>query len=435
MPGTAEPTDARTSSGTTSTVDSRPVTAALIATVVFVTAIAPLATDMYVPAFPDVARDLGASATQVQLTLTTFFVGMAAGQLVGGPVSDQRGRRRPLLAATVVMLVASVACALAPNLTAMATARLMQGFAGGWAMVIARAVVVDLASGTQLVRALNLVQGVGGVAPIVAPLLGGLILQVAHWRAPFWGISGLVVAMAVVAWRVVPESLPPERRHAGGLRAFASGARAVLGNRSYVGYVVVAAAAMIGLFAYVATSAFILRSMNGLSPIAYSVDFAANAGGMTLTALLAARLAGRVPTRAVILVGQVIALAGGLAMLAGALWWGTPLVLSMACFFALMSSVGLIWGNAGALAAEAVPEHPGTGSAVLGMLQWGTAGIAAPIAGLGGSGTAVPMAVLMITGAAVSILGLLVLARSASPSPAHTLGPRTTCPTPPLPEA
>jgi DHA1 family bicyclomycin/chloramphenicol resistance-like MFS transporter len=340
---------------------------------------------------------------------------MAAGQLVGGPVSDQRGRRRPLLAATAVMLAASVACALAPDIAAMSGARFVQGFAGGWAMVIARAVVVDLARGTQLVRALNLVQGVGGVAPIAAPLLGGLVLQVADWRAPFWVISVLVIAMAVVAWRVVPESLPPGRRHAGGLAAFASGAREVLGDRSYVGYVVVAAASMIGLFAYVATSAFVLRSMNGLSPIAYSVDFAANAAGMTLTALLAARLAGRVPTRRVILVGEVVALAAGLVMLAGALWWGTPLVLAVVCFFALMSSVGLIWGNAGALAAEAVPDHPGTGSAVLGMVQWGTAGIAAPLAGLGGTGTAVPLAVMMTAGSAVSMLGLVVLTRPAHP--------------------
>ncbi|NAZ87219.1 Bcr/CflA family efflux MFS transporter [Kineococcus sp. T90] len=367
---------------------------------------------MYVPAFPDVARDLATTATGVQLTLTTFFVGMATGQLIGGPFSDQRGRRRPLLAATVLMLAASIACALAPTIALMAAARFVQGFAGGWAMVVARAVVVDLASGTQLVRVLNLVQGVGGIAPIVAPLLGGAILQVSGWRAPFWVIAALVVLMIVVVFAVVPESLPPERRHAGGLATFARDARAVLGERDYVGYVLVAAAAMVGLFAYVATSSFVLRSMNGLSPLAYSVDFAANAAGMTLAALLAARLAGRVPTRAVVLVGQLLALAAGVLMLVGALFFGTPLVVAVVSFFTFMVAIGLLWGNAGALAAEAVPEHPGTGSAVLGMLQWGTAGLAAPIAGLGGEGTAVPVAVMMTAGAAVSIFGLLVIARS-----------------------
>jgi DHA1 family bicyclomycin/chloramphenicol resistance-like MFS transporter len=401
------------------------ISAALVATVVFLTGIAPLATDMYVPAFPAVAHDLHATATQVQLTLTTFFAGMAAGQLLGGPASDQLGRRRPLLAATVLMLAASAACALAPGIGAMAVARFVQGFAGGWAMVIGRAVIVDLAHGVQLVRALNVVQAVGGIAPIVAPLLGGLILQVGDWRAPFWVITALVVGMIAAAYLAVPESLPPERRHAGGLRTFAEDARAVLGNRQYVGYALVSASVMVALFAYVATSAFILESMNGLSPLAYSVAFAANAGGMTGTALLAARLAGRVATRRVILAGQVLALAAGLAMLAGARWLGTPLPLAIACFFALMAAIGLIWGNAGALAADAVPGHPGTGSAVLGMLQWGTAAVAAPLAGLGGTGTAVPMAVLMTAGAAVSMLGLgLSRSRTAAPPAAVRAGGR-----------
>ena len=395
------------------TAAGRPVPATLIGTVVLLTAIAPLATDMYVPAFPDVARDLGTSATAVQLTLTTFFTGMALGQLVGGPVSDQRGRRGPLLAAVAVVLLASIACALAPTIAVMAAARFVQGFAGGWAMVVGRAVVVDLARGAHLVRSLNLVQGVGGIAPVLAPLLGGVVLQVSDWRAPFWTIALITAATGVAVWVLVPETLPRHERHTGGLATFAVAARQVLGNRHYVGYLLVCSAMMVALFAYVATSAFVLRSMNGLSPLAYSVSFAANAAGMTVAALVAARLAGRVPTRSVIAVGQVLALVAGLVMLAGALWLGTPLVPALACFFALMVAVGLVLGNAGALASAAVPQHPGTGSAVLGMLQWGTAGVAAPLAGLGGQHTAVPVAVMMTAGAAVSLVALLAVARPA----------------------
>ena len=387
------------------------VTSGLVATVVFLTAIAPLATDMYVPAFPQVAGDLQATATQVQLTLTTFFVGMALGQLVGGPVSDQRGRRRPLLAAVVAMALASVVCALAPTITVMMAARLVQGFAGGWAMVIGRAVVVDLATGAQLVRVLNLVAAVGGVAPVVGPLVGAVILQLSHRRVSFWVVAALGVAMVVAVLVAVPETLPPQRRHAGGLRAFVLAGRQVLRNRRYVGYLVVSGSAMGALFAYVATSAFVLQSMNGMSPIAYSVDFAANAGGMTLAALVAARLAGRVATRRVILVGQVAALAAGAGMLVGSLWFDTPLVVALVCFFVLMTAQGLIGPNGGALASAEVPEHPGTSSALLGFVQWVAAGTIAPLAGLGGDGTAVPMAVLMVAGAAVSMLGLLVLAR------------------------
>jgi len=368
---------------------------------------------MYVPAFPQVAGDLAATATQVQLTLTTFFVGMALGQLVGGPVSDQRGRRRLLVAAVLAMSLASVVCALTPTIGVMMAARFVQGFAGGWAMVIGRAVIVDLATGARLVRVLNVIAGVGGIAPVVGPLVGAVILQLSHWRVSFWVVAVLGLVMTVAVLVAVPESLPPERRHGGGLRTFLVAGREVLRNRDYVGYLVVAGSAMGALFAYVATSAFVLQSMNGLSPIAYSVDFAANAAGMTLAALLAARLAGRVATRTVILVGQVAALAAGVAMLVGALWFDTPLLLAIICFFVLMTAQGLIGPNGGALASAAVPEHPGTGSAVLGFVQWVAAGTVAPLAGLGGEHTAVPMAGLMIAGAAISLVGLLVLARPA----------------------
>ena len=389
--------------------------AGLVATVVFLTAIAPLATDMYVPAFPRVAGELTATATQVQLTLTTFFVGMALGQLVGGPVSDQRGRRRPLLAAVLVMSLASVVCALTPTIGLMMVARALQGFAGGWAMVIGRAVIVDLATGAQLVRVLNVIASVGGIAPVVGPLLGAVILQLSHWRVSFWVVAALGIAMVGAVLVAVPETLPPERRHGGGLTAFVGAGREVLRNRRYVGYLVVSGAAMGALFAYVATSAFVLQSMNGLSPIVYSVDFAANAGGMTVAALVAARLAGRTATRTVILVGQVAALAAGVAMLVGALWFDTPLLVAVASFFVLMTAQGLIGPNGGALASAEVPEHPGTGSALLGFVQWVAAGTIAPIAGLGGDDTAVPMAVIMVAGAVASMVGLLVLARPAGP--------------------
>src|SRR4051794_38991076 len=139
------------------------LTTAVVVNVILLTMIAPLATDMYVPGFPAVGHDLQASATGVQLTLTTFFVGMALGQLVGGPVSDQRGRRRPLLVALVVMLLASLVCALSPTIAAMLLARFVQGFSGGWAMVIGRSIVIDLASRARMVRVLNLVQGVAGI--------------------------------------------------------------------------------------------------------------------------------------------------------------------------------------------------------------------------------------------------------------------------------
>ncbi|MFF5229919.1 multidrug effflux MFS transporter [Dactylosporangium sp. NPDC000521] len=399
------------------------LTTALIATVIFLTAIAPLATDMYVPAFPSVAVDLSATATQVQLTLTTFFVGMALGQLVGGPVSDQYGRRRLLIAAILAMTVASVVCAITPSIGVMMAARLVQGFSGGWAMVIGRAVIVDLARDAHLVRVLNVIAGVGGIAPIVGPLLGAAILQLSHWRVSFWTVAVLGVVMLAAVLLAVPESLPPERRHGGGLRAFAVAGQQVLAQRRYVGYVLVSGSAMGAIFAYVATSAFVLQSMNGMTPIGYSIDFAANAAGMTLAALVAARLAGRIATRTVILAGQVAALAAGVAMLAGALWFNTPLLLALVCFFTLMTAQGLIGPNGGALASAEVPQHPGTGSAMLGFVTWVAAGVIAPLTGLGGQDTAAPMALLMIACVALSMFGLLLARPAKAPGTAEDARP------------
>ena len=393
------------------------LTGAILATVVFVGGIAPLATDMYVPAFPLVATDLYASATQVQLTLSTFFVGMALGQLVGGPVSDQRGRRKPLLAALVVLTLASLVCAWSPSISIMLAARFVQGLSGGWAMVIARSVVVDLATGVHLVRSLNLVAGIGGIAPIVGPLLGGMILLMWPWRVSFVVLAVFAAVMTVAVALTVPETLPQERRHSGGLGQLVHAAGRVLGRPRFLAYLVVMAFSMGVTFAYVATSAFILQSMNGLTPMAYSVVFAANAVGLALATLAAGQLAGRVRTRRVITVGLIFTGAAGLLLLAGAIWWGMPLWVAIVGFFTLMSAQGLVGANAGALASNEVLEHPGTGSAVLGFMQWCMAGLIAPIAGLGGDRTAVPMAVIILVLTAGSLTAMAVT--RTSPQPIH----------------
>ena len=399
------------------------LSASVLGTVVLITAIAPLATDMYVPAFPLVGRDLDASATQVQLTLTTFFVGMALGQLVGGPFSDRVGRRRPLLAALAVLVVASVVCAFSPSVAVMMAARLVQGFAGGWAMVIARSVVVDLTEGARMVRAMNLVAAVAGVAPIVGPLLGALVLSVTHWRVSFWVVAALAGAMLLAVLLALPESLPAERRHGGGLGRLLGATGEVLSSRVFTGHLVVFAFSMGTTFAYVATSAYVLQSMNGLTPLQYSIDFAANAGGMTLAALVAARYADRVPTRAFVKVGLLATGAAGVLLTAAAVWLSMPLAAALVGFFVLMTAQGLVGPNAGALASAAVREHPGTGSALLGFWQWVMAGTIAPLAGLGGAHTAVPMATIVLALTVASAVAYIIADdRQSNPSPAAATG-------------
>lgn len=388
------------------------LSATVLGTIVLITAIAPLATDMYVPAFPLVGRDLVASATQVQLTLTTFFVGMALGQLVGGPASDRIGRRKPLLVSLAVLTVASAVCAYSPTIGVMMLARLLQGFSGGWAMVIARSIVVDLTRGAELVRAMNLVAGVGGIAPIVGPLLGGVILQFSHWRVSFGLVAGLSALMFVAVAVGVAETLPADKRHGGGLSHISETTASVLRHRRFVGYLLVFGSSMGMIFAYVATSAYVLQSMNGLSPMVYSIDFAFNAVGLTVATLAAARLANRVPARTLVGIGLVVSAATGAVLLIGAIWCAMPLPVALIGFFILMSAQGLVGPNAGALASDAVLDHPGTGSALLGFLQWCLAGVIAPLAGLGGTESAVPMAAIVTILAVGSGLALTVLTRS-----------------------
>ena len=268
------------------------VSRAVLGAVILVSSIAPLATDMYVPAFPAVEHDLGTSAALVQLTLTTFFIGMATGQLVGGPVSDSRGRRRLLLGSLAVLTVASLACAFAPTIAAMLVARAVQGLSGGWAMVIARSIIVDLSTVTGWSRPQRRrrrqrhrarARAAHGRHHHPARALAAVVLG-----------GGRVSALMLVAVAVgVPESLPPARRHGGGLAAVRAPCRQRPAAPSFLAFLLTFGVSMGVTFAYVATSAFILQSMNGLSPIVYSVDFAANAVGLMAATLLAARIAPR----------------------------------------------------------------------------------------------------------------------------------------------
>ncbi len=337
------------------------VPAGVLAGVTALTMIAPLATDMYVPAFPLVLRDLGTTATSLQLTLTTYFVGMALGQLLGGPLSDQLGRRRPLFSALVLMVVASLVCAVSPTVGVLTAARFVQGLAGGWAMVIARSVVVDVADGPVLVRSLNLVQGVSGVAPVLGPLLGAALLEHSGWRLSFWLLAAWGAVMLVVVRAVVPETLPRAKRSSGGLSHLRRAGARVLRTRRFTAHLVVMSLSMGVIFAYVASSAFVLQSMNGLSPVQYSVVFAANAVGLMAATLLSARLAGRVRTTYVVAVGLATTAGAGALLLVGALWFAMPLWAALPGFFVLMAAQGLVGPNAGALASGSVPEDPGTG--------------------------------------------------------------------------
>lgn len=378
------------------------------------TAIAPLATDMYLPAFPQMAVDLGTSATAVQLSLTTFMVGLALGQLVIGPLSDQRGRRGLLVAGSALCAAAGLACALAPSIAFLVGARFVQGFAGAAGVVLSRAVVADRARGTAAAKLFGIMMLIQGVAPVLAPLLGGTLVTAVGWRGVFGILAGVSAAMLVGVLVLVPETRPREARTQGGLTATLRDARAVLGNRRYLGWTGALVLGFATMFAYISASPFVLQNVLGLSVGAYSVAFAANALGLGVVAGLGTRLVDRFPPRRLLAVGVTALAVLTVLLLLDVVLLDLPRWPTLVLLFLTVSSLGLVFGNATTLATDEVAHAAGTGSAVMGALQFGVGAAVSPLVGLAGERTAVPMAVTML----VLAVGAVLAARFAATAPA-----------------
>lgn len=386
-----------------------PVTATLIGTIALQTAVPVFATDMYTPAFPQVTADLATSAASVGLTLTAFFLGLAAGQLAGGPWSDQRGRRRPLIAGAIICLVGAAACALAPSIWVLVVARVVHGFGGGITSAVARAAVVDVARGDLLARLMSVLQAIGGLAPMIAPVFGALVITTGGWRDVFWVLAGMGALMVLTAIWWLPETLAPERRHPGGLRRSLAGIGEVLRVRPFVAYMLASAFSGFTMMAYIANAAYVLQGMKGMAPIPYSFFFAATALAQVLLSVLNARLIGRVRPRTLIGIGLAASALGVIALSLGVLLWDTPLVLTGAGFLVVMASQAFIFGNAGALAAMEVTHLAGAAAAVQGVAAALAMAVSAPLASAGGAASAVPMVLVMLVGITVS-LGAYALA-------------------------
>lgn len=362
-------------------------------------AVAPVSTDLYLPGFPAMGDELGASASAVQLTLTTFLVGLAAGQLVMGPMSDRFGRRPPLLASTAVCVLAGVACALAPNIAVLAAARLVQGFSGAGGMVIGRAVIADLVTGRAAARAFTLMVTVGGVAPVLAPLVGGLLSGPVGWRGMLWTVAGLCVVMFVGVLLVLRETHPEESRTAH--TSFAAALRRVAGTAGYWGPVATLALSFSMMMAYISASPFLFQNVVGLSAVGYGIAFGVNACGLVATGWVASRLVDRIEPAALVRGFLTVQLSATLVLLALAVTGAPDWLLPLPVFVAVSCNGGVM-GNAAALAMSRVREVAGTGSAVLGCAQFSLGAVVSPLVGLGGDHSAVVPAVVM---AGASALG------------------------------
>ncbi|MGC0382271.1 multidrug effflux MFS transporter [Streptomyces sp. SAI-129] len=381
------------------------------------TATPPLAMDMYLPALPEVTRSLSAPAATVQLTLTACLAGMALGQIVVGPMSDKWGRRRPLLAGLAVYVVATALCAVAPTVELLVAFRLVQGLAGAAGIVIARAVVRDLYDGVAMARFFSTLMLISGVAPVVAPLIGGQILRVTDWRGVFVVLVVVGVVLGVVVWAKLPETLPVEERHAGGVGDTLRAMRGLLADRAFTGYMLAGGFAFASLFAYVAASPFVMQEIYGASAQTFSLLFGLNSIGLVVVGQINGKiLVGRVRLDRVLGLGLVVVIAAATVLLLMSLGVFGEVGLGpvAAVLFVLMSAMGISLPNTQALALMRVKTSAGSASALLGTSSFLIGAVASPLVGIAGEDTAVPMAVVQLVAAVVALGFLVTLCRPSA---------------------
>ena len=347
-------------------------------------ALGPLCIDLYLPALPELARDLQTSTATAQLSLTAGPLGLGAGQLLFGPMSDKFGRLRPLTLSLALLFIASIGCALAQDIHQLLLARLFEGLAGAGGAVLSRAVARDMYSGHELTRFFALLMLVNGLAPIGAPVLGGVLMTLLNWRGIFVVLGATALLLILLARWKLHETLPPERRSQGSVFSAWAALGQVMVHRPFMGFCLTQAFMMSGMFAYIGASPFVLQQIYGLSPQAFSFCFAANGIGLVIASQTSARLCPLWGEYRVLKGGLTLAFAASsLLLLAGLLAAPLPLVL-VALFFTIASN-GVIATTASSLAMQSQGHRAGSASAVIGVCMFSFGAISVPITGLGGT--------------------------------------------------
>jgi MFS transporter, DHA1 family, multidrug resistance protein len=353
----------------------------------------PLSLDLYLPALPQLADDLGTSTSAAQLSITACLVGLALGQLVAGPLSDRLGRRRPLIVGLSAYLVASVACALAPSVTVLVVLRFIQGLGGAAGIVISRAIARDLYSGRALMIFFSRLLLIAGLAPIIAPILGGQLSRIMSWRGIFGVLAAFGAVLLLAGWFGLRETLPPERRVVGGFRRTLHGYNTLVHDRFFVGCALSSGLAGASMFAYIAGSTFVLQRIYGMSPQGFSLIFGGISFGLVAAAQGGARLALIWPLTRVLALGLAINLTGATALLVTVVT-GLPLAALIGALVIMVCAVGLIFPTANALAMADYPDLAGTASSLQGLSQFLFGAIAAPLVGIAGEQTALPLGIV-----------------------------------------
>jgi DHA1 family bicyclomycin/chloramphenicol resistance-like MFS transporter len=371
----------------------------------------PLCIDTYLPALPAIGRDLHASASEVEASLTACLLGLGAGQLFVGPISDRLGRRRPLWAGLAFFVLASAGCAFAPNAGTLILLRFLQGLGAAAGLVTGRAVVRDQYSGHTAARFFSLLILVTGAGPILAPQLGAGLLHFGSWRFVFiaFVVAGsILLAISVFA---LPETLAVDARHSGSLLTTLGLMRDVATNRVFLANALACGLGFGVLFAYIAGSSFALENVYGLSPQQFSLAFALNAVGLVAASQVNGRLLRRVSANKLMTGGLFGLTFAGIALVVVVSTGFLGLAGVLSCTFIALASNGFVSPNAQALAMNDFPRAAGSASALLGVLQFAIGGVVAPLVGVRGSHDALPMAIVMASMGLLAVSARLLLGR------------------------
>ena len=380
------------------------------------TAFAPFVTDMYLPALPSMTESFHATASQVQLGLTTSMLGLALGQLIIGPLSDKYGRKIPLIATLVLFAISSALCIFSSGIAMFVVMRLLQGLGASGGVVLSRSIATDLCSGKALASVMAIIGAISGIAPVISPLLGGWVLSFSTWHAVFAILLGIGLILIAASTRL-PESYPAEKRRPLSILQSFGQIRELVKNRTFMTITAMQAAAMFAFFGQISASPFIFQTHYGFSALQYSSFFGTNALAIGIFAFLSTKC--KTPQKS-LFAGTVMLLVAATGV-STALYLDASPWLFEVCLFAMMGSFGLILAPSTAIAMNAARKHAGLASAVLGAAGFLAGGIASPIVGLGN--IQITTGIVFISSALLTFLITILYQKLACPAASDALTP------------
>lgn len=360
-----------------------------------VSAIPPLATDMYLPALPMLQQEFGISTSLVQLTMTMTLAGMAVGQVFAGPISDMAGRRKPLAIGMGIFSLASIGCYLVNDIWIFLLLRLIQGLSGSVGIVISKAIARDVSRGEDLTKFLAMLMMIHGLAPILAPVLGGQVLNYTSWRGVFVVLT--IIGLIMVTSTLISQETLPKGRRLHGIGESLHVLPSLLNDRYFVGHCMIQSFVSAGFFSYIGSSSFVFQNMYNTTPQEFSYIFGSVGFGLMVAGTIPAKLVGRVSSVDLLKYALTVPLFGSAALFA-ALYAHAPLWLVILCLLLSVTPLSVMGATSFSLAMDKQGRRAGSASALLGFFSMFLGGMMMPVCGMLGDNPALPMAIFLFSG-------------------------------------